>query len=1157
MRVYLLFIFTLLFNAYAAQAQQGPSSNNTGNVYALVVGIANYQDKEIPQLQYSNRDAEVFADYLKSKAGGSVPPENIQLLVDSAATTGAVYDAIYWLSKTCQKGDLVFFYFSGHGDLENTTMFKNGFLICYDSPPTNYVKLSLSVDYLSDIAYTLSAQTLANVVLITDACHSGKLAGSSKRGTFLVSEQLRAIRDKEIRITSSADNQLSNENEAWGGGRGVFSYYLVNGLKGLADNSKDGIVTLDEIKSYLDVSFNKDDVLKKENIIQTPVLKGRGDFQLAKVDADTRKETEKVIVTMVSPISNATNTIKEVLPADAQDYFFLRLKKEGIEVLTNYLKLNELPVADIPFALIQIIKDLTETQEEIDKLSELENKLRQSQPALLRFNGKLAVAFDRAGQQVINQYLKGDEAELERRRYYNITNNGYDIYPKMFQVALKLVAPDNEWHKILEVKLHYFTGVAIRLKVPTVENAAPLIEQALAEQLKALAMEDRAAYIYNELGVLYLEKNEPKIAEKYFLKAVERAGEWVVPWSNLAGVYANNKNFEKGFEAANKAKALRPDLQGIYVNTGYLYQQKGDLLQAEELYRKSIKINSRHYLPFENLGTVCMNTTQYTLADSFFYEADIRKKGYHFKPDVHIKIEPMFFVYPPQPPCPVDPKDVGKNDIMGHFALGMIAYNDHKFDTAESEFKKVIALDKTNPLAFHYLGKLLYEQKRWEEGDIIFNLATRYHLTDTAFDRYVDSLSAFLPATTSKECIINQFKWKHYAKIEDHYFLGTLYEFWNHYTEAEAQYRKIIELDRIFIGGYNKLWSLMEKLARYKDAESAVLYFLSSTSDKSLAKNELSAFYDRMVERFPDDGDWNYTAGLFNYHLAADAPDDYPRDKKIIQPDTYEEKFVFIPDYNDHEHSLLSMPGTLETKDYSPEVTLPRNKGIKYLLKADSLLALDDDAIVDINDKIGDLYVWQGLTYRSIPHYEKALSFKADNAGIRLKLVDGYNEIYQYQAALTELDSLNRRNEINFPKQLLLAKYLIHSGKFTEAQSQLTGAEKIHPYKMPEVIDLNGRLQLLSGHPAEALKFYQQLLVTNKNDSNIIYNIARLYAKTGNINEAWHWLDVSLKKGFNFSFVLQFDPYLEVLRRSTKWNSLLSGYTMKKYPAPKESIKTN
>ena len=211
------------------------SSPGSQQVYALVIGISKYLQKDIPQLQFADRDAKVFADYLKSKAGGAVPAENIQLLVNEDATTSAVYDAIYWLKNTCKKGDLVYFYFSGHGDLETNTMFNNGYLICYDSPPNNYVKLALGVDYVNEIAHTLSAQTNANVVLITDACHSGKLAGSRFGGTFLVGDQLRAVKNKEIRITACATDQLSNENADWGGGRGVFSYYLTNGLKGLAD----------------------------------------------------------------------------------------------------------------------------------------------------------------------------------------------------------------------------------------------------------------------------------------------------------------------------------------------------------------------------------------------------------------------------------------------------------------------------------------------------------------------------------------------------------------------------------------------------------------------------------------------------------------------------------------------------------------------------------------------------------------------------------------------------------------------------------------------------------------------------------------------------------------------------------------------------------
>ena len=152
--------------------------------YALVVGVAKYLDPDIPQLQFSNRDAEVFADFLKSKAGGSVPKENIRLLVNEAATSGAVINAIYWLKNICNKDDKVYIYFSGHGDLENITMFNNGFLICYDSPPFNYVNLALSIDYLNDIANTISIKKHANVIIITDACHSGKMTEKVFKGNF-------------------------------------------------------------------------------------------------------------------------------------------------------------------------------------------------------------------------------------------------------------------------------------------------------------------------------------------------------------------------------------------------------------------------------------------------------------------------------------------------------------------------------------------------------------------------------------------------------------------------------------------------------------------------------------------------------------------------------------------------------------------------------------------------------------------------------------------------------------------------------------------------------------------------------------------------------------------------------------------------------------
>ena len=186
----------------------------TGKTYAVVVGISKYESPGIPQLEFAHKDAIFFSDYLKSKAGGSVPEENIRLLVNESATYGAIYDALDWLLTTCQKDDLVYFYFSGHGDMENTTIYNLGFLLCYNTPRTNYINSAVRIEDLNNIANTLSVTNNANVVLITDACHSGNLAGSGFRGSFLVGNALRKVKNNEIRITSCAADQLSAEDES-------------------------------------------------------------------------------------------------------------------------------------------------------------------------------------------------------------------------------------------------------------------------------------------------------------------------------------------------------------------------------------------------------------------------------------------------------------------------------------------------------------------------------------------------------------------------------------------------------------------------------------------------------------------------------------------------------------------------------------------------------------------------------------------------------------------------------------------------------------------------------------------------------------------------------------------------------------------------------
>ncbi len=89
MRKFLTLLFLLSLHQFTL-AQEASTS------YAIVVGISKYQNAEIPALQFANRDAQIFSDYLSSAEGGSVPKENMIVLIDSVATSAALYNAVFW-----------------------------------------------------------------------------------------------------------------------------------------------------------------------------------------------------------------------------------------------------------------------------------------------------------------------------------------------------------------------------------------------------------------------------------------------------------------------------------------------------------------------------------------------------------------------------------------------------------------------------------------------------------------------------------------------------------------------------------------------------------------------------------------------------------------------------------------------------------------------------------------------------------------------------------------------------------------------------------------------------------------------------------------------------------------------------------------------------
>ena len=749
------------------------------------------------------------------------------------------------------------------------------------------------------------------------------------------------------------------------------------------------------------------------------------------------------------------------------------------------------------------------------------------------------------------------------------------MYPAMYAVALKLIPPDNPLTQLLKVNQYYFTGVAARLKIPTVKEPKQneLIEAALAALKNALALEENAAYIQNELGILSQAKRENSVAEKYYIKATELAPEWAIPWANLSGLYAAMKNFDKGIKAGQTADSLQTELQTTNVSLGVNYETSDNWLFAEEFYRKAIDINSRHYYPFERLGYVYMNTTQYAQADSFFYEADLRKQGYHFDGN---GFEKNFLIAPALPAsisfCSLDTLILKKDDIMAFFYWGHTEYEKREYKNAVRVFKKIIAVDKTNPLVFHYMGKVFYDQQKWEDAEVMFKLATRYYLDTTAFKQYCFSVIQKTKFPYPHDCFEKYFRDHYYGQIEDYYFLATLYEAWAHYEEAEATYRTIIKMSPGNIGGYVKLWRMLEKLGRYTEAEKIIQSY--AVYDREAVALELNAFYKRTTMQFPEDGNWPYKLGLLLYERAVLPAFASYLDTIVYFPLVNKEIFIDLDLHNTLDSNpdmliankskngrlrkididyLLERPGEIRLPGINELVTLanqiiytPRKDAITYLLKANSLLT-ETEVLGDINFKIGNIYVWSGSKKQAFAYYDKSIRLIPDNASARMNMIDVCKAIYKNRAALEHLTYLYDNQKINFPNRLLLAELYIHSAEFAKGEKLLEEAQSIHPYIVPETFDLLGRMNLLARQPAKAIPFYKNYLAARANDPNTLYTIAKLYVQTGNSKEAAKWLEAAINKGFNYSWVLKFDPAWNVLRKTGVWNNLIKRFAAKEY----------
>ena len=558
-----------------------------GKIYALVIGVSQYANlASDEQLQYADQDAISFARFLQSAKGGSIPESNIQLLTNQQATVSAIRTAIATsLQAKAGKQDAIILFLAAHGVVDS----RGAYILGSDSHPEDLRNTALPMKEVQKLLGDEFAN-IGKVLIFLDVCRAGTIGAiRENRVSRVVGTMLDGA--ETYGLLASGPGESSWESDRFGGGHGAFSYFLLRAMNGDGDTDGDRRVTAEELFDY--VYRNVRDATKRK---QNPRVTGGMTGSVVMV-ADTMQSGIELTgwKPIDSEIAQARQGPKLVVP--------------GKNAAPQLGSISTWPEAG-PFerALSQGRLLPSQAKSAFELLQPLRRRAAENRLDYLSLENQLWVRLLDQGQQVLLQYLRGDELVPRREEF--------ELGQQSFRAALQL--DPEAW--------------ALESRALFCEGRKLIFDKRYAEAIgileRAVRIDPNGAYIYNALGIAYLELSNFSRAAAAFRDAVRLAPLWIYPQHNLALTLGELAEYEQARTVLAQAQRLAPAAWYLPYTKGLIEQRSGQLKLAVRSYQVAAGLAPQRPEAWNALGYLEATRGNAKAAERLYGEALGRNPGY-------------------------------------------------------------------------------------------------------------------------------------------------------------------------------------------------------------------------------------------------------------------------------------------------------------------------------------------------------------------------------------------------------------------------------------------------------------------------------------------------------------------------------------------------